>query len=311
MINNKITIIGIGNVGSIIAYNLYSCSYIDEIALIDTTEKRQKIDSEILDIIHGLPLQHANKIYRGSYSDCYDSKIIIISAGHSRNVNQSRLDLFEENSKIVNDVITKIKPHYNGSIIVLLTNPNDILTHQIYCMNIFPHNKIFSTGCMLDSSRFVSQIAGRFNLKNEDVKGYVVGEHGDKQLILWSQLEIQGENISEYCKRNNIILTNEIKKDIGLKNKSYGVRIIEGKHHTTYGIASCISFLVNSIIINKEIIVSVCCEMLGEFDISNVALSLPTIINQDGINQRKIDKITEIEIEHLRNTSNSLKQFMR
>ncbi len=167
---NKITIIGIGNVGSITAYTLYLCPYIDEIALVDLLEKKGKVESEVLDIIHGLQIQSASRIFCGDYSDCYDSKVIIIAAGRNRNASESRLDLLDTNFRIVKEVVSNIEPYYKDNMVILVTNPNDILTHRIFNMNIFPFNKFFATGCMLDSLRFISQIADKFQLNNKDVK---------------------------------------------------------------------------------------------------------------------------------------------
>lgn len=141
---------------------------------------------------------------------------------------------------------------------------------------------------MLDSSRFISQIAEKFQLNNKDIEGYVVGEHGDMQFILWSQLRIKNIIAPEYCRINNDKWDGKIMNDIHLKNKSYGAKIIEGKNFTNYGIASCVLYLVDSLLNDNEIVVSICCEMTGEFDIDNVAMSLPTTINRNGIKNRKM-----------------------
>jgi len=310
MANNKVTIIGAGNVGSTIAYTLNFCHYIHQIALIDLPGKMEKIESEILDITHGLPLRCSGKLYAGDYPDCRDSKIIIIAAGRNRLESESRIDLLSVNAHIISDVVTNIAPFYKDSIVILITNPNDMLAHMVHEIGVFPYSKFFATGCILDSSRFISQMVQKLQLKNQDIKGYVAGEHGEMQFILWSHLKLKNKAVNEYCQINNIVWNDEIMDDIQSKTKSYGSDIIKGKAFTNYGIASCVLFLVDSIINDIEIIVSICCEMMGEFDIVNVAMSLPTIINGNGIRERVIHGYTKKEVNQLYNIASYLKQKM-
>ncbi len=137
----------------------------------------------------------------------------------------------------------------------------------------------------------------------------MAGEHCDMQFILWSQLRIQNKPVNEYCRLNNIKWDGNIMNDIHLKNKAYGAEIIKGKHFTNYGYTSCVLYLIDSILNKNETIVSVCCEMKGEFDITNVAMSLPTIINQEGIKEKIVDAYSESEIMQLHKVADYLKQF--
>jgi len=197
--NRKVAIVGAGYVGASIAYALALRDVAREIVLIDINNK--KTDGEAKDIRHGLPAMGTADLYAGEYQDCVDCDLIIITAGRGRKPGESRLDLTNENVRIMRSVISEIKKYYTRGVILIVSNPVDILTFKASEWMGLPNGIVFGTGCILDSSRFVRSIADYIGLNTGVINGYVVGEHGDDQVPIWSHVTVGAIPIDEYCSR--------------------------------------------------------------------------------------------------------------
>lgn len=286
--NRKVAIIGAGYVGASIAYALALRDVAREIVLIDIN--REKTDGEALDIRHGLPAMGTADLYAGDYPDCADCDLIIITAGRGRKPNESRLNLTDENVKIMKSVVESIRRYYTRGVILIISNPVDILTFKVAQWMDLPNGMVFGSGCLLDSSRFVRALADHVELSTGVISGYVVGEHGDSQVPVWSHVTVGGIPIGEYCADIGIEWNDQVRADIARKTREMGAQIIAAKGRTHYGIATCVCQLADAIINMRPMIASVSSVLMGEHGCRDVALSVPSVVGPAGVQQRIREK---------------------
>ena len=279
--NKKIAIIGMGYVGAGIAYALMIKDIAREIVFIDI--RQEAINAEMLDIRHGMHNMGSAKIINGTYSDIKDCDLIIITAGRNRKPGESRLDLIEDNIKIADDVIKNVKEHYNQGVVLVVSNPVDIITYYVSKKLNLPKGRVLGTGCLLDSSRLTNVISDYVGLGAEFINATVIGEHGANQIPLWSKVEVAQMPIADYCKEMGIEFNDEIKKQMADKVKGMGAEIISGKGKTYYGISTCVCYLADAILNKRSVTASVSSVWSGEYGLNDVAISLPCLVDSNGI----------------------------
>lgn len=282
--NRKAVVIGAGFVGASIAYALALRDIAREIVLIDIN--REKAEGEVTDIRHGIPSMGTADLYAGGYKDCADCDLIIITAGRNRRSGESRLDMAGENVKILRDVIESIRTHYTRGCILVISNPVDILTYKANDWMGLPDGMVFGTGCMLDSSRFVRTVADYVGLSTGVVNGYLVGEHGDGQVPVWSRVTVGGIPVEEYCREASLPWNAQVRDGIAGRTREMGMEIIRAKGRTHYGIATCVCQLADAVINQRPTIVSVSSVLRGEHGVRDVALSVPSVVGPSGVRQR-------------------------
>lgn len=307
--NKKVSIIGTGYVGSGIAYALTLRNLASEIGLIDINQKLA--NAEMLDIRHGIADIGSTNIFCGDYSDIKDSDLIIITAGRNRRPNETRLDLIEDNIKIANDVAKNIEKYYNGGVVLVVSNPVDIITYSITKRLNLPKGKIFGTGCILDSSRFVNVISDYINLKPEFINALIIGEHGQSQIPLWSRVTVAQTPIETYCNNINLKFGEEEKNIIAQKVQNMGTEIISGKGKTYYGISTCVCHIASAILNRKSITASVTSCLDSEYGIKDIALSLPSVIDKNGVKNIVSVKLDDNEYEKLKNAATNVKNIIK
>lgn len=286
--NRKIAIVGAGYVGASIAYALALKDVAREIVLIDIN--KTKTEGEAKDIRHGLPFMGTVDLYAGDYSDCKNCDMIIITAGRGRRDGESRLDLTKENIKIGRDVVNSIQKYYSRSVILVITNPVDIITYKVSEWMGLHDGMVFGSGCILDSSRFVRAIADYVGLSTGVINGYVIGEHGDGQVPVWSRVTVGGIPIDEYCAETKLLWNDDIKNKIASQTRMMGAEIIKAKSRTHYGIATCVCMLADAVINQRPTIVSVSSVLRGEHGCRGVSLSVPSVVGPSGVQQRIREK---------------------
>lgn len=286
--NRKVAIVGAGYVGSSIAYALALRDIAREIVLID--RNREKAEGEAWDIRHGLPIMGTADLYAGDYEDCEDCDLIVITAGRNRKDGETRLDLIQDNVTILEQVVNSIKPYYTRGVVLIISNPVDVLTYKASEWLDLPNGMCFGSGCMLDTSRFVRNIADYINLSTGVINGYLVGEHGDMQVPIWSQVNVSGIPIEDFCNDAKIPWNKEIQENIAKKTREMGGQVIHAKGRTHYGIATCVCCLADAVINMRPTIATVTSPMLGEFGVRDIALSVPSVIGPAGVQQRIREK---------------------
>lgn len=307
--NRKVAIIGAGSVGSSIAYALTIRNLANSIVLIDIDTDRAM--GEAMDIQHGIPYMGRSSVRAGDYSDCKNCDLIIITAGRPRRPGETRLDMISDNVGILKDVVDKIKPYYTHSVIMVVSNPVDILTYKVDEWMGLPNGMVFGTGCILDTSRLVRSIANYIHINTEAIKCNIAGEHGDSQFPVWSKLTIAGMGMENYC-RNVGLEWGDVQKDLLYeKVKNMGATIISAKGRTHYGIATCVCFLADAILNQRPTIAPVTSPLQGEYGIEKVSLSIPSIVGVRGVEHRLEETWSDRETEMLRMSADTLNGKLR
>lgn len=291
----KVAVIGAGFVGAASAYAMALRQVCTELVLIDVAA--DKAAGEAADIKHGLPFLGQMNIYSGDYSDVKDCDVIVVTAGANRKPGETRLDLAKKNTTIAKSITESIMQYYNGGVILVVANPVDILTYNIAKWTGLPKGMVLGSGTALDTLRLRSALAEITKVDISNIHGYIIGEHGDSQLAAWSNTHIAGLQIDKYCQINNIALDEQIKFDIVERVKKDGAEIIRKKGATYYGVAVCVATLVDSLLRDSNTIRVVSTVLEGELGVSDVAVSLPTIIGSQGAKQVVVPELYESEIE--------------
>lgn len=304
----KVTIIGVGYVGATIAYALSVRNIANEIVLVDID--KEKVLGEAMDIRHGIPFIGTSDVVVGDYCNCQDSNLIIICAGRGRVPGESRRDLARGNIGIIRDVLNELRKYYNGGTILIVSNPVDIITYEVEKLMGLPNGKVFGTGCILDTSRLTYLISSYVNLSTETVKCNIVGEHGENQIPIWSGLSIAGVPIVDYCSKVGISWGNEIRDKFYNTVKDMGGEIIKRKGRTHYGIATCVCYLANAVLNQIPTIAPVTSVLQGEYGITNVAMSMPSIVGINGVERRLEERWSDDELNRFKESAIKLQKFM-
>lgn len=304
----KVSIIGVGYVGASIAYALTVRNIAREIVLIDRDVSRAQ--GEALDIRHGVPFMGTSQVYAGDYPDCADCDLIILCAGRNRRPGESRRNLVDENVDIIKNVIASLKPYYTHGAILVVSNPVDILTKVAADLLQLPNGRVFGSGCILDTSRLTAYIADYLSLSTDAVKAMVVGEHGDEQIPVWSRVAIAGVPIGEYCENIGLAWGPEQREALREKVCGMGASIIRDKGKTHYGIATCVCYLADAVLNQRQIIVPVSSPLAGEYGVEGVSLSVPSIVGVNGVERRLEERWSDEEYQKFRAAAQHMKECL-
>ena len=297
MDNNKIMIVGTGNVGASIAYGIINQrTTINEVILTDIIAK--DAEGEAMDLRDALAIAPSYvKIRNGTYKDARDCDVVVITAGAAQKPGETRMELLAKNVNILQGMIEQIMASGFNGLFLIVTNPMDVLTYYAYKFSSLPAEKIIGSGTVLDSARLRTRIASYLNVNPKSVHAYQVGEHGDSELTLWSLADLGGQSVSR-------LLNRDVRTDISnfVRNEAYD--IIEKKGATYYGIATCVIDILNCIF-NDELRVL----PVSSYDhFSDTSFGWPTIIGRTGIIRRLDLKISEHEGIELQKSINTLKK---
>lgn len=305
---SKIAIIGSGFVGASAAFAMSLNQMVNEMVLIDVA--REKAIGEAMDISHGLSFLGQMSVYGGDYSDCADCDAIIITAGANRKPGETRIDLARKNTMIAKEITENIMKYYTRGVILVVANPVDILTYKIQKWSGLAAGKVFGTGTVLDSSRFRFLLSRKFDVDIRNVHGYMIGEHGDSQIPLWSGTHIAGKNIQEFFDDPSYGITEEVKDAIVQDVKTSGSEIIKKKGATYYAIAVTINTILESLLKNQNTIRTVSSVINNKYGVDDVALSLPSIVNSNGVRGILDLKLTDEEQKGLLYSAEQLKSVL-
>lgn len=275
--NNKVVIVGCGNVGMAYAFALVNQkTYVSDLVLIDINT--EKTIGEVMDLNHCLPYTPSKmNIKVGDYSDCEDAKIVVIAAGANQRDGETRMDLIYKNASIFDSIIKEIKKSGFNGIYLIATNPLDVMTYLTLKYSGTTPNKVIGTGAALDTARLRYLLSEELNMCPKDIDAYVIGEHGDSEFIPWSNANVGFKKITDLLPKKKLDRIEE-----KVRNSAY--EVIKRKGATAYGIGTCMVRITNAILEDKKIILSV-----SSYDkIKDVCISTPTIVGADGARE-KID----------------------
>lgn len=274
-LGNKVVLIGTGAVGSSYAYALMNQGICDELVLVDLNEEKAKGD--VMDLDHGIVYAPSPiNIKFGSYEECEDAAIVVICAGAAQKPGETRLDLVSKNVKIFEVIVSKIMNSGFNGIILVATNPVDILAYATWKFSGLPKERVIGSGTVLDSARFRYALGKEFDTAPSSVHGYIIGEHGDSQVPVWSLANISGTKLAPQLSENR-------KVELAMQVRDAAYKIIESKGATYYGIAMGLARITKAILKNENVVLPVGALLNGEYGQKDVYIGVPSVVNRRGI----------------------------
>ena len=303
--HSKVAIVGTGLVGMSYAYAMTIKGLVREISLINRTP--EKAEGEAMDLSHGLPFTKPVDIRSGGYELCKDAQMVVIAAGANQKEGETRMDLARRNVKIVEDVVPRIMEHNPDPILLMVSNPVDILTYVALKVSGLPPERVISSGTVLDTMRFRYLLSEFYNMDSRNVHGYVIGEHGDSEVLVWSRVNIAGISLMDWCQACSRSIHSkmpEIEEDV--RNAAY--HIIEKKGATYYAIALAMNRITEAVFMNQQSVLTVGTLMKGEYGIEDVCLSLPCVLGSKGVSYVFSNPLAEDEERALQDSAEVLRE---
>lgn len=307
--NRKVAVVGCGFVGSSSAFALMQSGLFSDIVLIDVDQARA--EGEALDISHGVPFGPSPcRVHAGTYADVSDAAVVVVTAGAAQKPGETRLDLVNKNVAIFKSIIPQIKDAGFEGILLIVSNPVDVLTYAALKLSGLPESHVIGSGTVLDSARLKYMLGQRLGVDARDVHAWVVGEHGDSELAVWSSANVSGVPLNDFCEmlghKDHVAAERRIAEEV--KNSAY--EIIERKHATYYGIAMSVRRLCTAIMRDERAVMPISSLMVGEYGIDDVCLSMPTVVGRDGVVCRVPIPMSEDEKSELMQSAAALKEVL-
>lgn len=305
----KAAVIGCGFVGSATAFTLMQSRLFSELVLLDVN--MEKADGEAKDIAHGIPFAGQMKIYAGTYDDAADAAIIIITAGANQKPGETRLDLVQKNTAIYQSIIPEIVKRDFGGILLIVSNPVDILTYVALKLSGLPENRVLGSGTVLDTARLKYALGEHLGVDSRNVHSFIIGEHGDSEIAAWSSTNVSGIPLNDFCEMRGHFNHDAAMDAIAEKVKNSAYEIISKKQATYYGIAMSVKRICECIVRNERSILPVSAMMHGEYGIEDITLSMPAIVGIGGVETHVPIALSEEEAEKLVESAKKLKEVAK
>lgn len=297
----KTGIVGSGFVGATAAYALVMRGVGRRLVLVD--QKRERAEAEADDILHAVPFANPLEVSAGDYSDLAGCRVVVVSAGVGQKPGETRLQLLERNAQVFKQVIPNILQHAPQAVLLIATNPVDVMTHLAarYAAEFgVPSSRVIGSGTTLDTARFRALIGRKLNVDSQHIHAYVLGEHGDSEVLAWSQVSVGGIPLAEFCTGREISICEDDYAAIDERVRRAAYRIIEGKGATYYGIGSAVARIVEVILQDERSLLTVCTPMPDVADVKDVTVSVPNLVGGDGVIETFFPRLNEAETEALR-----------
>ena len=306
--NRKVAVVGLGFVGSASAFALMQSGLFSEMVLVN--RDMSKAEGEALDISHGLPFAKPMKIYAGTYDDIVDAAVIVITSGAGQKPGETRLDLVRKNVEVYRSIIPEIAKRDCEGILLIVSNPVDILTSAAVKLSGFPENRVFGSGTVLDTARLKYLLGEHLNVDSRSVHAFIIGEHGDSEIAAWSSANVSGVPLHNFCEMRGYFEHEKAMYEIaeGVKNSAY--EIIEKKKATYYGIAMSVKRICEAIVRDEKSILPISSIQHGQYGIEGVALSMPAVVGKNGVETLVPIELNEAEQTALRHSADTLRQVL-
>ena len=281
---SKIGIVGAGFVGATAAYAIVMRGIGIELALVDINQARAQAEAD--DILHAVPFAHPIRVTAGDYTELAGSKVVIITAGVGQKPGETRLQLLERNATIFKSVVPEVLKYAPEAILVVASNPVDVMTHltaRFAAQHGVPSTRVVGSGTTLDTARFRSLLSNCLGVAANNIHGYVIGEHGDSEVLAWSLITIGVIPLDDFCRTQNIELDDATRQEIDRKVRRAAYSIIEGKGATYYGIGSALARIAVAILDDQRAVLTVCSPRHQVAGVPDVTLALPHIVGAEGI----------------------------
>lgn len=306
MDNTKCGIVGCGFVGTSIAFSLMQSGLFQEMVLIDVNA--QKAEGEAMDLSHGLAFASPMDIYAGEYADLEDVGIIIITAGAGQKPGETRLDLVHKNVGIFKQIIPQITKYNQDAILLVVSNPVDVLTYVTLKLSGYPEERVIGSGTVLDSGRLKYMIGQQLCIDPRSVHSFVIGEHGDSELVAWSCTNVSGVPFDMMCRlRSNHSPKPGYQDHLEEEVKQSAYEIIGRKGYTNFGVAMAVKRICEAILKDEHSILSVSSLMHGEYGMDNICIGIPAVIGREGVEDIVSLDLSREELDDLGNSVQELK----
>jgi L-lactate dehydrogenase len=280
----KVGIVGCGMVGSTSAYALVMSGVGREIVLVDVN--RARAEAEANDIYHAVPFAHPLTVRAGEYTDLDEARVVVIAGGVAQRPGETRLQLLQRNVDVLRQIVPSVLRVAPGAVLVVVTNPVDIMTHvaaQLAAEFGVPQTRVFGSGTTLDSARFRALVGRHFDVDPQHVHAYVIGEHGDSEVLVWSQAAIAGLSLDEFVTVHGTPLSADERRQIDENVRHAAYQIIAGKGATYYGVGSAVARIVDVLLHDRRAILTICSRIAGVPDCDGVTLALPHLVGGEGV----------------------------
>ncbi len=305
----KVAVIGTGFVGSSFAYSLMIHGTVSEIVLIYIDMKRA--EGEAMDLNHGVSFVRPVRVWAGDYQDCQDADIVIITAGLAQKPGESRLNLVAKNVEIFKQIVPRIEENNRTGILLVATNPVDLMTYATLKLSGFPSSRVIGSGTILDTSRLRYVLGRHLKVDPRNVHAYIIGEHGDRELPAWSLASVAGSKLKEYSKANGQELDDLSLNKMFERVKNAAYKIIELKGRTYYAIGLGLTRIVESIIRDENAILTVSSLLHDYYGVDDICLSVPTIVNRNGVREALKLPLTDEEVRIFQSSASTLKNIAK
>ncbi|HZJ86883.1 MAG TPA: L-lactate dehydrogenase [Erysipelothrix sp.] len=308
MKTTKISVIGAGAVGSATAFALMNHNVATDIVIVDIN--KEKAEGEAMDISHGRVFVEPVNIIAGDYPDTQDSDIVIITAGLAQRPGETRIDLVNRNIEIYKQMVPEIVKYNPDAILLVVSNPVDILSYVTYKLSGFPKERVFGSGTVLDTARFQSILSSKFKIDARDIHANIIGEHGDSEIATWSLTTIGGLTIEQYCRDMDLNCDVSVRDSITHDVKNAAYEIIERKGYTNYAVALAITRIVKAILRDEKAILTVSSLQSGAYGLDDVYISVPTIVGRKGVLDVMEVPYSSNEVQDLQKSAAILKDII-
>ena len=307
MKKGKVALVGTGFVGMSMAYTMLNRGGVNELVLIDID--KNKTEGEQMDLNHGMPFAPQKMtIKAGEYEDCKDAQVVVITAGVAQKPGQTRLELAETNAKIVKDITKNIMKSGFDGVIIVASNPVDLMTYVVAKVSGLPTNQVIGSGTVLDTARLRYILSDYLKVSSKNIRAYIMGEHGDSSFVTWDHAYVGCKKIKDVIKERNLPISKLEEFHQEVVNAAY--EIIEKKKATYYGIGMSLSKLVKSVLDNDNSILTVSTYLKnGEYGQDDIYIGVPAIINKNGVRELLILELSKEEQEKLDNSCKIIKKM--
>ncbi|MGA9226224.1 MAG: L-lactate dehydrogenase [Mesobacillus sp.] len=305
---NRVVLVGTGFVGSSYAFAMINQGVAEELVLVDLN--KEKSEGDAMDLNHGMAFAPSQtKIWFGSYADCKDADLVVLCAGANQKPGETRLDLVEKNTKIFKSIVEEIMASGFDGIFLVATNPVDILTYAVWKFSGLPKERVIGSGTILDTARFRFLLGDYFKVDTRNVHAYIIGEHGDTELPVWSHADIGGKPIAKMMKDQERYKHDDLEQ-IFTNVRDAAYHIIQRKGATYYGIAMGLVRLTKAILHDENSILTVSAQLNGEYGHHDIYIGVPAIVNRSGIREIVELSLDEEEQKKFDHSVEVLKQAM-
>jgi L-lactate dehydrogenase len=302
---HRVAIIGAGHVGATTAYTLLLSGLAPEIVLVDLDA--QRAEGEAMDLMHAVPFSDPVRVWAGGYEDVDGAAVVVLTAGANQRPGETRLELLGRNAAILREIVPQVMARAPGAILLMTTNPVDVLTWATLSTSGLPPERVIGSGTILDTARFRSLLSRHFGVDARSVHAHIIGEHGDTEVAAWSIATIGGMPLADFQAASGRALDDETRERIVTETRRAAYEIIERKGATYYAVAAGVVRIIQAILRDESTVLTVSSLLTGSYGLTDVCLSLPCIVNRSGIAQLLDPPLAADELTALHRSANVLK----